>query len=220
MTNQRGTFQSGDEAVGYYLALPAVKSQRGVLVLHAWWGLTNIFTTFCDRLAEAGFVALAPDLYHGQIANTREEAQAIQSTMNGEATYALVNRAVEELQARPEIHGHPIGVVGFSMGGFWALALDRGVAALVTYYGGTGPEYVSGDTPILGHFAEHDEFEPLEAIHQLEGALKAKGLQVMFHYYPNTQHWFCEENQPGYYDVAATDLAWQRTLSFLNQHLA
>ena len=217
---QRRTFQSGDEAVGCYLALPTVEASRGVLVLHAWWGLTSVFTAFCDRLAEAGFVALAPDLYHGQIAHTREEAQAIQSTLNGEATYALVNRAVEELQARPEIQGRPIGVVGFSMGGFWALALDRGVAALNTYYGGTGPEYVSADAPILGHFAEHDEFEPLESIHHLEGALKAKGLDVTFHYYPNTQHWFCEENQPGYYDAAATDLAWQRTLGFLNQHLA
>lgn len=218
--NQRGTFQAGDDTVGYYLARPAVESRRGVLVLHAWWGLTEVFTAFCDRLAAAGFVALAPDLYRGQVAHTREEAQAIQSTMNGEATYALVNRAVEELQARPEIHGKPIGVVGFSMGGFWALALDRGIAAMVTYYGGTGPEYVSADAPILGHFAEHDEFEPLESVQQLEQALHAKGLNVTFHYYPNTQHWFCEENQPGYYDSAATELAWQRTVSFLKQHLA
>ena len=218
--SQRGTFQSGDQTIGYYLALPAAESYRGVLVLHAWWGLTEVFTAFCDRLAAAGFVALAPDLYHGQMARTREEAQAIQSTMNSETTYALVNRAAEELRARPEIQGKSIGVVGFSMGGFWALTLDRGVAALITYYGGTGPEYVSADAPILGHFAEHDEFEPLESIQQLDQALQAKGLKVTFHYYPNTQHWFCEENQPGYYDPGAAELAWQRTIGFLNQHLA
>lgn len=218
--SQRGTFQSGDQTIGYYLALPAAESYRGVLVLHAWWGLTEVFTAFCDRLAAAGFVALAPDLYHGQMARTREEAQAIQSTMNSETTYALVNRAAEELRARPEIQGKSIGVVGFSMGGFWALTLDRGVAALINYYGGTGPEYVSADAPILGHFAEHDEFEPLESIQQLDQALQAKGLKVTFHYYPNTQHWFCEENQPGYYDPGAAELAWQRTIGFLNQHLA
>lgn len=203
-----------------YLAVPTASTHRGVLVLHAWWGLTSVFTAFCDRLAGAGFVALAPDLYHGQTASTREQAQEIQSKMEGDATYALVNRAVEELQARPEIQGRPIGVVGFSMGGFWALTLDRGVAALITYYGGTGPEYVSADAPILGHFAEHDEFEPLESIQQLDQALQAKGLKVTFHYYPNTQHWFCEENQPGYYDPGAAELAWQRTIGFLNQHLA
>ncbi len=217
--NHRLTFQANDKTAEYYLALPTVEASRGVLVLHAWWGLTPVFTAFCDRLAGAGFVALAPDLYHGQIAHTREEAQAIQATMNGEATYALINRAVEELQNRPEIQGHPIGVVGFSMGGFWALSLDQGVAALVTYYGGTAPEYVTAHAPILGHFAEHDEFEPLEAVQHLEQNLKAKGFSVNFHYYPNTQHWFCEDNQPGYYDAAATELAWQRTLRFLNEQL-
>lgn len=218
--NHRHTFQVNDTTAEYYLALPTTNTQRGVLVLHAWWGLTSVFTAFCDRLAEAGFVALAPDLYQGRAANTREQAESIQSTMDNRATYALVNRAVEELQARPEIQGKSIAVVGFSMGGFWALTLEQGVAALVTYYGGTGPEYVTGNAPILGHFADQDEFEPLESIQQLEGALKAKGLDVTFHYYPNTQHWFCEENQPGYYDPAATEQAWQRTLSFLNKHLA
>ena len=66
--SQRGTFQSGDQTIGYYLALPAAESYRGVLVLHAWWGLTEVFTAFCDRLAAVGFVALAPDLNHGQMA--------------------------------------------------------------------------------------------------------------------------------------------------------
>jgi carboxymethylenebutenolidase len=217
--NHRHTFQVNNKTAEYYLAVPTVDTQRGVLVLHAWWGLTSVFTAFCDRLAEAGFVALAPDLYHGRIANTREQAESIQSTMDDAATNALINRAVDELQARPEIQGRPIGVVGFSMGGFWALTLDRGVAALVTYYGGTAPEYVTGNAPILGHFAERDEFEPLESVQQLEQNLKAKGLSVNFHYYPGTQHWFCEDNQPGYYDPAATESAWQRTLSFLNEHL-
>jgi carboxymethylenebutenolidase len=212
--------QTGDTTAECYLAVPASSTGRGVLVLHAWWGLTSVFTSVCDRLAEAGFVALAPDLYHGQIASTREEAQAIASTLDDGASQALIKRAIEELQSRPEIQGRPIGVVGFSLGGFLALSLDRGIAAIVTYYGTTDPDYVSTRAALLGHFAEHDEFEPLETVQQFEHSLRGKGLSVEFHIYPNTQHWFSEDNQPGYYDPAAADLAWQRTIEFLRQHLA
>jgi carboxymethylenebutenolidase len=131
----------------------------------------------------------------------------------------LITRAVAELQARSKIQDQPIGVVGFSLGGAWAVSLDRGVGAVVIYYATVPLEYVSASAPILGHFAEHDEFEPLEAVRQFEHSLRDKGLSVDFHTYPNTRHWFSEENQPGYFDPAAADLAWQRTIDFLLQHL-
>jgi carboxymethylenebutenolidase len=217
---KRETFQTGDTSAAYYLAVPASGSGRGVLVLHAWWGLTNIFTTVCDRLAEAGFVALAPDLYHGRIAITREQAEQLSSALDGEATYALISRAVAELQAQPGSAGNAIGVVGFSLGGGWALSLKQGVGAIVIYYATVPLEYISANAPITGHFAEHDEFEPLENVQQLEQDLRGNGLRVDFHVYPNTQHWFSEENQSGYYDPAAAELAWQRTIDFLHQQLA
>jgi carboxymethylenebutenolidase len=218
--HRRHSIMMGDRSAEYYLAVPALSRSRGVLVLHAWWGLTDFFASICDRLAAAGFVALAPDLYDGRTATTREQAQQIQSAMNSEATYALINRAIDELQAQPGIQGRPIGVVGFSLGGFLALSLDRGIAAIVTYYGTTEPDYVSADAAIMGHFAEQDEFEPLEAVRQLEQALRAKSLSIEFHIYPKTQHWFSEDNQSGYYDSVAAELAWTRTLDFLHRHLA
>lgn len=204
----------------YYRALPKTGNGQGVLVLHAWWGLTDVFTTICDRLAEAGFVAVAPDLYQGRIATTREQAEQLSSALNGEATSALIERAVAELQAQPVTQGHPIGVVGFSLGGAWALSLNQGVSAVVIYYATVPIEYVSTTAPILGHFAEHDEFEPLENVREMEESLRGKGLSIESHIYPNTQHWFCESNQAGYYDRAAADLAWQRTIDFLRKHLA
>lgn len=217
---ERLTLSSGDTTVEYYLAVPASGAGRGVLVLHAWWGLTSVFTSVCDQLAEAGFVALAPDLYAGRTATTREQAEQLSSDLDGQTTYALITRAVAELQARPEIQDRPIGVVGFSLGGAWAVSLDQGVDAIVVYYATVPLEYVSASAPIMGHFAEHDEFEPLESVRQFERSLRDKGLSVDLHIYPNTQHWFSEDNQPGYYDPAAADLAWQRTLEFLRQHLA
>jgi carboxymethylenebutenolidase len=217
---ERQTYQTGDTPAEYYLALPASNTGHGVLVLHAWWGLTDVFTAICDRLAEAGFVALAPDLYGGRIATTREQAEQLSSTLNGEATYALINRAIAELQAQPGVEGRPIGVVGFSLGGGWAVALNHGVGAVVIYYATVPLEYVGVSAPVMGHFAEHDEFEPLENVVQFEQALRNKGLSVEFHIYPKTQHWFTESNQPGYHDPPAADLAWQRTIKFLRQHLA
>jgi carboxymethylenebutenolidase len=216
---KRQTLQLGDTTAEGYLATPTSNTGRGVLVLHAWWGLTSIFTSVCDRLAEAGFVALAPDLYHGQIAHTREQAEQLSSALDGEATYALISHAVAELQAQPGIEGRPVGVVGFSLGGAWAVSLNRGVGAIIIYYATVPLEYVSANSPIMGHFAANDEFEPLENVRQFEQALRGKGLSVDFHIYPNTQHWFSEENQPGYYDPAAAELAWQRTSAFLRQHL-
>jgi carboxymethylenebutenolidase len=216
----RRTLQTGNTTAEYYLAVPASSTGRGVLVLHAWWGLTSVFTSVCDRLAEAGFVTLAPDLYDGRIATTRAQAEQLSSDLDGEATYALINRAVAELQAQPGIQGRPIGVVGFSLGGGWAVALNQGVGAIVIYYATVPLEYVAAKAPIMGHFAEHDEFEPLDSVRKFEQSLRGKGLSVDFHIYPNARHWFSEENQPGYYDPAAADLAWQRTIDFLCQHLA
>lgn len=213
------TFQVGDTTANYHLALPAADTQRGVLVLHAWWGLTGVFTSFCDRLAEAGFVALAPDLYGGQVADTREQADTLASNLNHDTARAIIQRAFEELHTRLTGQARPIGVVGFSLGGFFALSLQPTVSAIVTYYGTTDPAYVSTHAPILGHFADQDEFEALDWVRHFEHELQGKGLTVDFHFYPNTRHWFCEENQPGYYDAAAAELAWQRTISFLNQHL-
>jgi carboxymethylenebutenolidase len=94
------------------------------------------------------------------------------------------------------------------------------MGAVVVYYATVPLEYVSASAPVMGHFAEHDEFEPLENVRQFEQALRSKGLSIDFHVYPDTRHWFSEDNQPGYYDPAAADLAWQRTIEFLRQQLA
>ena len=101
-----------------YLAEPK-NGGPGILVLHAWWGLKPFFKQVCDRLAEQGYVVLAPDLYQGNIATTIEEAQTFHDKFEGELMGDIVKAAKDHLVSlRP---GKPIGVMGFSMGAAWAI---------------------------------------------------------------------------------------------------
>lgn len=209
-----------------YLAVPERGTGPGVLVLHAWWGLTSVFTDVCDRLGAAGYVALAPSLHaDGATAATIAEAEALRDE-HDEATEAApaALAAIELLRGLPEVTDARIGVIGFSMGAYWALHLSQvwpdDVGAVVVFYGTDDGDYASARAAYLGHFAEHDDYEPLEAVYALEGKISAAGRDVAFHVYPGTGHWFVEPNQPGAYDVTAAELAWERTLAFLGAQLA
>ena len=79
-------------------------------------------------------------------------------------------------------------------------------------------DYRTARAAYLGHFAAHDDFEPLEAVRALEAKIRAAGREVTFHVYPGARHWFFEPNRPEY-DPAAAELAWERTLAFLYDHL-
>src|SRR5690348_4085556 len=98
-----------------YIAVPVSGSGPGVLVLHAWWGLTDFFRGVCDRLAEAGFVALAPDLYGGATTATITEAEQLSARLNDAAARAAILDALYQLRAHPGVRGAPVGVVGFSL---------------------------------------------------------------------------------------------------------
>jgi len=222
-------FQMDERTINAYLALPGQGSGPGVLVLHAWWGLTQPFRQVCDRLAEAGFVALAPDLYHGRTATSIEEAQKLSTALsqNEQQCRADILGAVQALrqhEATRPAGGHgQFAIVGFSLGGAYALdmsiVLPREIAAVVTFYASyPGLDYASAQAAYLCHFAEHDPFEPTESVTEMEQAMRAAGRSLTFHTYPGVEHWFSEENRREY-DAAAASLAWQRTLAFLHQHL-
>jgi carboxymethylenebutenolidase len=207
-----------------YLALPASGSGPGVLLLHAWWGLNAFFTQCCERLAQAGFVALAPDLYHGKIASTIDEAKQLQATFHYQQHMEEVQAAAAFLHGHPAVRGSALGVVGCSMGAAYALLLSTllpdQIAAVVSFYGAYAePEYSKAHAAYLLHFAEHDEWESDEEIKALEHALRAAGKAAALYRYPGTMHWFLEEDRPDAYNAAAARLAWERTLAFLHQHL-
>lgn len=213
------TFQANGRTVNAYLAVPEQGSGPGVLVLHAWWGLNDIFKQVCDRLASEGFMALAPDLYHGKITTSIEEAEKLATAhIESEEVAQDLAASIDYLLKQPGRHGQALGAVGFSLGGFWALGLQDQVAALVSFYGTTSPAMVKAEADVLGHFAEHDDFEPVEQVRQFEEALRSAGKQTSFFTYPGTHHWFFEENRPEY-DAEAARLAWERTTAFLHQRL-
>jgi carboxymethylenebutenolidase len=209
-----------------YLAVPERGSGAGVLVLHAWWGLTSVFTDVCDRLAAEGYVALAPSLYaDGATAATIAEAEALRDA-HDEAVEAeaVVRAALEQLRGSPAVTGAPLGVIGFSMGAYWALHLSQArpddVGAVVAVYGSDGGDYSTARAAYLGHFAENDDYEPLEAVRALESRIRTAGCEVTFHVYPGTGHWFVEPNRPDAYNAEAAELVWDRTLAFLQARLA
>ena len=205
-----------------YLALPSSGTGKPVLVLHAWWGLNDTIRAFCDRLAEAGFVVFAPDLYAGAVTDQISEAEKLVGEMSSKEaqTNTEILNAIEYLRQQAGSAGG-VAVIGFSMGAYYALSLSNSAPehfqSVVLFYG-TGPaDFSQSQAAYLGHFAENDEFEPLENVRELENDLKQAGRPVTFYTYPGTGHWFFEPDRTDVYNAEASSLAWDRTLDFLKR---
>lgn len=207
------------KAANAYLASP-VNGGAGVLVLHAWWGLKPFFKQVCDQLAEQGFTALAPDLFGGKIAETIDEAKELAQNSDmqavGDAMLAAKNHLLRLTQ-------NQIGALGFSFGAAWTLVAAAhdpdAVAATVLFYGAyPDMDFSNVKSKVLGHFCEVDEWEPLEGVREMEANMKSAGVDVTLHFYPTVGHWFFESDRPEY-DPAAAQLAWERTIEFLNRSL-
>jgi carboxymethylenebutenolidase len=213
----------GSAGTGYLVA-PQTEQAPGVLVLHSWWGLTPFFRSVCDRLADEGFVALAPDL-HGdnRTADKPDEAELLLASTDPNITANLVLAGTATLRSLPVTPDGPIGILGFSMGASWALwASARApdyVAAVAVFYGSQDIDFAMASSAYQGHFAEHDEFVDDDSLIELESHLRLLGHPVEFHRYPGTGHWFFEEDRTAAYVQGAAELAWARTVAFLHEHL-
>ena len=220
---------NGTTASGY-LATPQTGSGPGVLVIQEWWGLVPQIKGVCDRLAAEGFVALAPDLYHGEMASHTEmdKAGELMTSLPADRAARDMSAAIDYLLAVEITNGAAVGVVGFCMGGMLTLVIaalegDR-VAVAAPFYGAplgdSAPDW-SGLTAIVeGHMAANDDFFPAEAVVALGDELRNTGHDVTFHVYPGTGHPFANEQDPfGTYDEAAATVAWNRTISLFTDNL-
>jgi carboxymethylenebutenolidase len=194
--------------------------KAGVLVLHPWWGLNDDVRAFAERLRGEGYTAATPDLFNGKVATTIDAAKALSGGVDKDWQTSLAK--VEEAFSKISAQADRIAALAWSMGVWysWQLAQahpDR-IHGVVSYYGYGEVEAGKSLPPILGHFAENDEFEALDDVRAAEKAAKESGSVVQFHIYPGTKHWFDEPSRPEY-DKAASELAWQRTVAFLDKQL-
>ncbi len=206
-----------------FLAVPPTGKGPGVLVLHAWWGLNDTMKALCTRLAESGFVAFAPDLYHGKVADNIADAETLGKALDTNYLQAKADiaDATMFLNERVGQADRGLAVIGFSLGAYYALDLAAAdpehIRSVVIFYGTRAGDYSSSRAAYLGHFAETDEFEPQSDVDKLEAALRRAGRPVSFYRYIGTGHWFFEPDRSQAYNQAAASLAWDRTLAFLRR---
>ena len=209
----------------YYVAKPKSGRGRPVLVLHAWWGLNAFIKRFCDRLANEGFVVLAPDLYHGAVASTIEAAQKLGSATDArfEEVKKEITQAAEQLRAISGANASEIGAVALSLGGYYVLSLasqpSSPLAAIVLFYATGEFDYAPSHAAFQFHWAETDVYEPISNVEKTQKSLAAAGKPVEFYTYTGTTHWFFESDRPDAYDAEAAQLAWDRTVAFLKAHI-
>ncbi|MHB8190710.1 MAG: dienelactone hydrolase family protein [Ferrimicrobium sp.] len=216
---------NGREASGY-LALPAASRGPGVVVIQEWWGLVEHIKDLCDRFAANGFVALAPDLYDGQVVSEPDDAGKAMMALNMDDASKKMRGAINELVHRTGQES--VGVVGFCMGGGLAYVLAAQnpdtVRALAPFYGvipwpDAEPDYSTISAAIQGHYAEHDDFASPKRVRELETRLIDAGKRVEFYVYPGTNHAFFNDSRPEVYDALASSQAWDRLIPFLHEEL-
>ena len=216
--------QSNGKQSSGYLALPRVPGPA-VVVIQEWWGLVPHIKSVTDRFAQEGFVALAPDLYHGQSTKSPDEAGKLMMSMRIDEAEKDLRGAVQVLMKHPQTSSSHVGTVGFCMGGalsLFAASKNPEVGACVIFYGGhpnVKPDLPSLKAPVLGLYAEKDGFVTPDSVRALEKNLKDLGKRVEMHIYPDADHAFFNDERPQVYNEAAARDAWNRTIKFFKAEL-
>jgi carboxymethylenebutenolidase len=216
---------NGSTAIGY-LSRPSSGQGPAVIVIQEWWGLVDHIRDVCDRFAAAGFVALAPDLYHGVTVTEPDEAGKAMMAMKMDQAARDMSGAVDELM-RQSGTDH-VGVIGFCMGGGLALVLATqrpdAISAVVACYGiipwpDAQPDYAALSGAYLGHFASEDDFFTPAAAEALGEQLRGLGKEAEIIIYPGTDHAFFNDTRPEVYNAEAAQAVWDRSLQFFHTHL-
>lgn len=222
-------FASNGNMAGGHLAVPASGSGPGVLVIQEWWGLNPQIKRTADRLADEGFVALAPDLYHGELAGHDEMDKAghLMSTLPPDRAARDMSGAVDFLANHEAVTSSGVGAVGFCMGGMLTLiiAANRGdkITAAAPFYGfpqGDGaPDWSGLNAVVRGHMANPDDFFGPDAARALESELQSMGKDVQFTIHDAGHGFMNEDNPMGAHDEALTASVWAEMVAFFHETL-
>lgn len=218
-------FKANGRTANGYLSLPD-KPGPGLLVIQEWWGLVDHIKDLADRFAREGFVALAPDLYHGDMTKSPDKAGKMLMALNiGEAAKDM-RGAAKYLLGLDEVQPKKVGAMGFCMGGqlalFAATEFPQQISAGVDFYGihpNAQIDPAKLEVPILAHFARRDQTVPEETARGLIESIESAGGSIEAHFY-DADHAFFNDTRPEVYDRDAASLAWTRTLEFLRRNLA
>ena len=224
---QTVSFKSGQETASGLLVTPEGKGPfPAVVVIQEWWGLNDWVKNQARALAKEGYVALAPDLYRGKVATKQEDAHQLMMGTPPDRAARDVQGAFATLQARADVKKDRVGVIGWCMGGGYALRFattQPALAAVVAYYGTppTDPTAVAAiAAPVLGNYGAEDKGPSPDVVRGFEAAMKKAGKPVDIKIYAGAGHAFANVDNPwgGYRQEAAQD-AWARTTAFLAKHL-
>jgi carboxymethylenebutenolidase len=219
-------FEANGGKAGGYLAVPESGHGPGVVVLQEWWGVDEHIRGYCDRFAGEGFLALAPDLYHGETTDQPDEAQQKMMALNMDEAVKEMSGAVDYLASHEGFEGDGVGAVGFCLGGglaaWTASANPKAKAAVIYYYvmPHGKPDFSKIQGTLLGHFGTADEFVSVEDAKALEQEMRDAGVDARFEFYEGAGHAFANDhNRLGTYDEQHDRAAWQKTVDFLTRHL-
>lgn len=213
------------QRVGAYLAMPTGAGPfPAVVVIQEWWGLNDHIKDVAERYAREGYVGLAPDLYHGKVADDPDEAAKLMGALNREEAVKDLLAAVGRLKGMKEVHADRIGVTGFCMGGSYALLLPcrtRDIRAAAPYYGEVPDEATLKNLacPILYIYGDADFWITTDEVKRLEATLRTLGKPGEVKIYRGAPHAFFNDTRKDVYRQAEAQDAWRRTLEFFARHL-
>ncbi len=218
-------FKSNGGTCDGYLAVPESGSGPGVVVLQEWWGLVDHIKDVCDRFASEGFVALAPDLYHGESTTSPDDAGKLMMALNIAETEKDMKGAIDYLLSLDATTSDKVGTVGFCMGGqlsLYAACANPSVGACVIYYGihpEVHPDIANLNAPVLGFFGEHDPMITPAIAADLEKQLKDAGKNVEFTVYDGADHAFFNDTRTEVYNEECAKDTWKRMLALYRANL-
>jgi carboxymethylenebutenolidase len=223
------TFASNGGTCDGYLAVPESGSGPGVIVIQEWWGIVGHIRSLVDRFAAEGFVALAPDFYHGAKTDEPDEAMRLMMSMAMDTAAKDIDGAARYLIEREDVTGSAIGAAGFCMGGslaLWSATLAPNIVLAVGFYPAVpwhtmSPDWsgYAGKSAVI-HCSEEDGTSAAEGIQTAVAAIEAAGGTVTVYDYPGTHHAFVNDTRPEVHDPAATAAAWDRTIAALSARLS
>ncbi|HEX8003255.1 MAG TPA: dienelactone hydrolase family protein [Mycobacteriales bacterium] len=222
------TFASNGDTAEGYLAVPESGSGPGVVVIQEWWGLVPHIKEVAERLARNGFVALAPDIYHGATASEPDEAMRLLMGLALDRAARDIAGAAAYLKSRDEVTGDGVGCLGFCMGGslaLWSATISDDIVATAGFYPAIPWEKVSpawsnyaGKVAML-HACEEDGGPEAPGILAAKEGIEAAGGECTVYGYPGTKHAFYNDSRPEVHDPEASALARERTLAMFRERL-